>query len=345
MAMSETPSMSDGEKNAEAAMAPAPKPVAAKTRTRRFSGFLAIAALILLAGAGMLTLQRFRTNPLLQANRAEIAALKNDVAALNARVATLENSAAQMQTAGAQLTDFAMRLGALETDAARSADRDTLGQLQNRVTRLESASPAGMFQTAAATLARANLLRAAAEAAPFQAELDALRAAAPEDAALGPLQAFAKTGVPTRTMLAQRFGDAAVASLEAERVDPAGAGFFQRLWSGLRRLVSVRRIGNVQGTSNEDRLARAQDDLDKAALAAAVTEARAIAGPAAAPLASWIKDAESRIALDRAAADLRARIVLTVPTPDAALSEPAPPSEITPAARQSNRSAKTAPAP
>jgi hypothetical protein len=315
-----------------------------RPRRRRLSGFLAIAALVLLVGAVGLTVQRLRTGNASDLKLAEIAgdvtALKDSVDALNAHVAMLEQSSAQAQAAGTELTELTMRLGALESDVARAADRDTLAQLQDRIARLESRAPNELLKMAAATLARANLARAAEGDAPFGAELEALRTVDPDDPAVGLLQADAGDGVPTRVTLATRFPAAARAALDAERSEPGG-NFVSRLWAGLGRLISVRRVGDSAGTATEDRLARAQTALDRGDLAGSVMEVRAVRGTGAVPLGPWLKTAEARIGLDRAVAGLNMRIVQTLAPPPPL----ATPAEIAPRARQTNRRTNAAPRP
>jgi hypothetical protein len=253
--------------------------------------------------------QWLRTRGLLQENVAEIArdvaALKGQTEDLDTRVAMLEKSSAETGSASAQLADLNTRLAAIEADALRNPDRDALAQLQARIARLESASPGEMFKAATAMLARANLARAAEEAAPLTSELNALRAVAPDD----PVLTIAETGAPTRAMLVARFPDAARAALDAMRAGAADDNFFARLWASLRGLVRVRRLGDRAGTTTEDSLARAQADCDRGDLAGAVLETRSISGTAAAPLQSWLTDADARLALDRAIADMNLRIV------------------------------------
>ena len=79
-------------------------------------------------GAPLLTVQWLRTRAMLQVNVAEIArdvtALKDQTAGLDARIAALEKSYAETQAVGTQFAELTMRLGALEADVSRAADRD-----------------------------------------------------------------------------------------------------------------------------------------------------------------------------------------------------------------------------
>jgi hypothetical protein len=271
---------------------------------------------VLLTGAIFLTVQRMREREAALTNLGrDIAALRADTDGLGGRVANLESSLSQAQSAGTTLADVAARLSAIEAEMARAADRDTINALQNRVARLEMEEPDEMLKRAAAALARANLARAAEGDAPFRTELEALRAAAPDDPALQTLQPLGDAGVATRATLTARFPEAARASLDAERIAEAGDDFLARLWVELRNLVSVRRVGDVEGATTEDRLARAQAACDRGDLAGAVMEVRSITGAAASPLASWLMDAEARLLVDRTIAELNARIVQALATP------------------------------
>ena len=118
---------------------------------------------------------------------------------------------------------------------------------------------------------------------------------------------------------------AARAALDAEPAGGADQNFFTRFWAGLRRLVSVRRVGNVEGTANEDDLARAQVYCDLGDIAGAVMEAQAVSGPAAMPLESWIKSAEARLAVDSAVTEMNARIVQALAASAAPAQSSGPP--------------------
>jgi hypothetical protein len=165
-----------------------------------------------------------------------------------------------------------------------------------------------MLKTAAATLARASLSRAAQTSASFKPEWEALRAAAPDDPAVDALQPFTDVSVPTRASLVASFPEMARAALAADRQDTNG-NFAARLWTRLSGLISVRRVGDVQGDTVEDHLARAQADMDRGDLSGAVKETQAVTGPAAAPLDSWLKSAQARLAVDGAVLDMDTRII------------------------------------
>jgi hypothetical protein len=192
---------------------------------------------------------------------------------------------------------------------SQTADRDAITTLQNRVQHLESGSPGEMLKTAAQTLARANLARAAQTSASFKPEWEVLRAAAPDDPAVGMLQPFVDMSVPTQSSLATSFPDVSRAALIADRQVNGSGNFASKLWTRLSGLISIRRVGDAQGDTNEAHLARAQADLDRGNLSGAVKEVQAVTGPAATPLATWRQDAEARLAVDSAVLGMNARII------------------------------------
>jgi hypothetical protein len=281
--------------------------------TRRPSAFVLVAVAALLIGAAAFTFGIYRAAI---AWNDEIAGLKNRIDTMDTRVVALEKSAAETRFATAALPDVTARLGtmdtrlaSLESQIARAADRDILSGLQDRVSRLETTNEGHMLRQAAAALALANLARAVESGKSFKPELDALSAIAPGDPALGPLQPWAETGVLTLAALRARFADGARAALDAERATGEGGNFFARAWASLTSLVRVRRVGDVEGTTTADRLARAEADLGRADLSGGVMEAQSVTGAAAIALAPWLKDAEGRLAVDRAVADMDSRIV------------------------------------
>ena len=65
--------------------------------------------------------------------------------------------------------------------------------------------------------------------------------------------------------------------------------------------MTIRRIGvDVPGDTTEAHLARAEAFLQKGDLADALSETKAIEGPAAGPLAAWQADGDARLSADKA---------------------------------------------
>jgi hypothetical protein len=262
--------------------------------------------------------QRSPPPPAAAPDQTNLAEIKSHLAAIDTRVATLEHSTNAAQPAatsppdlGTRLDSIDQRLGTVEVQAARAADRDTISSLQGRVARLEAENSGEKLRQSAATLALANLARAAEEGTSFKTQLDALVAVAPNDPALKPLEPLATSGVPTLSVLKLSFPVAARTALNAQRTNTAPTGgFFAQAWARLRSLFSTPApVATAQADPNADRLARAQADLNRGDLPNAVTETKAVTGPAAMAMAPWVKDAEARLSLDRTLAGMDGRIV------------------------------------
>ncbi len=138
------------------------------------------------------------------------------------------------------------------------------------------------------------------------------------------LKKYAQSGVPAEATLAARFSDRANAILAAERSAQAH-NWAAGVWADVVNLVSIRRVGNVAGNTTEARVARAQFALGNGDLAAAVGDVQGLDKPARAAASSWLKDAEARLAVDRAARTLTSRIVTALA--DEARRAPAEPSD------------------
>jgi len=252
-----------------------------------------------------------RVNQLAGAQSAGTGISTNDATSLKDRVDALEArlSALEMQAQSAPGSpDIASRLAALEAEVARAGDKETQGELLGRVTRLESQNSGESLRRAGSVLALATLARATRDASSFRVELDALAGTAPNDPVIAVLQPIADTGAPTTAILAGRFAQVARATLDAER--KAGAtDIFSRLWASVTGLVSIRPVGNAEGSTTADRLARAEAALGRDDLATAVRETEALTGAAASTMAPWLKDARARLTIERAVAQMDARIV------------------------------------
>ena len=308
--MSETGQLSTPQ--TEASVGP-PRP----RNTRLLPIFFALAVIALLAGAGFFAWQqiahRLAIEPEIAQVRRDIAGLRNDVQALDARVTALQKSPPSPDLA-AQLGSIEMRLADAERTLSQAADRDALAVLQDRLARVERGSPGEMLKSAAATLARANLARAAQASGSFKPEWEALRAIAPDDPAVGGLQGYTDLNVPARNALLASFPEAARASLAADQQANADGNLASRWWARLRGLISVRRVGDVQGDTNEEHLARAQADADRGDLSGAVREGQAVTGPAATALDPWLKNAQARLAIDNVVLDMNTRIIQALAT-------------------------------
>jgi hypothetical protein len=244
-----------------------------------------------------------------------LAQLRND---LNVRTQQLNDALGKLAARTAALeknappADLAARLDAFALKSGEAA-------LESRIGKLEDQDTAGVMRRAAAVLALADLVRASGSAESFGSELDALKALVPASPEVVDLSHYASKGVPTRTMLADRFSQRASAIVAAQRTDQA-QGWSERLWANLANLVSVRRVGDIPGHDVESRVARAEVDLHAGDLVRAVSEVNALKGSARAAAGDWLDEARGRLAVDRDARLLATRVVASLARPASSAS-------------------------
>lgn len=243
-----------------------------------------------------------------------------------ARLEKLEAEAQALTEAQAALNIGALRdsVAALESrlDDVPRADPQELSRLHEDIGALRqslTAVEAGAGQREALVLAAAQLAGPLQQGLPYEIELAALRRTADSDPLVAELaaqlQPHAARGVPTLEALRQRFPDVAGAAVRAARVGESDSVVGQTL-NRIAGLVSLRRVGQVEGEDAEARIARAEAAAAQGDLAVAVAELDGLPDDAAAVVAEWRADAEARLAAERALARLRDHLL-------AGLSQPA----------------------
>jgi len=169
---------------------------------------------------------------------------------------------------------------------------------------------------AAAVIGVAARLSAALESGlPFTVDLGLLAPLVQGDAKLGEvtssLQPYAAAGVSSRAVLAAEFPAVAKAALADDLADDS---FGERLLGKLRGLVSLRRVGDIEGDSVEARLARAETALEAGDLAKAVAQVKSLPPQTAKATAAWLARAEAHLAAERAVQQLAAHAVALLGT-------------------------------
>ena len=247
--------------------------------------------------------------------RAELAGLAGRITGIETRLAALDPTGA----GGAVIASLQTEVATLKV---------LVDQLQSRT----SAAPAPGL-----TMAVLALTEASNGSAAFLPEFEAIRAAAPDLPGLAALEPLARTGVPTRTQLEQRFTtlQPAVDALVLEAESDGGiAGWFRRL---LASLVRVERADVAEGTGPKAALARAKQRMEEGDLAAALREVDTIV-PMPDPVRSWANGARARLELEARLAALRvaAQRPQGAPASLSSGTQPAAPTAIAPAAAPAN---------
>lgn len=210
--------------------------------------------------------------------RAEVDGLKQQLAtipaeaapsdALEKRIAALEdqtakNAGADPETA-TKISALEERLAGLQSaaDKAQAADGQKIEELSGRLAEAEKTLKEQPGEAAVSRAIAATYLKAAVDRGdPFLTELETFAALSPEDPAVQDLRPLAANGVKSKSALSAEFGDQAKRILDAVNEPESGEGFADRLLASARSLISVRPVGNVEGTDAGAILARMEDKL------------------------------------------------------------------------------------
>lgn len=221
----------------------------------------------------------------------EIAALRTSMQALDQAVAAQKDEQARQREQTKSMSDAIGVRGAADQKALIAA-------------------------RASAVIGIAARLSAALESGlPFTVDLGLLTPLVQGDAKLAEittsLQPYGASGVASRAILAAEFPAVAKAALADDLADDS---FGERLLGKLRALVSLRRVGDVEGNSVEARLARAETALEAGDLAKAVTEVKSLPPQTGKATEAWLKRAEAHLAAERAVQQLAAHAVTLLGT-------------------------------
>jgi len=257
------------------------------------------------------TVQAQRNDPALGNRAAELAAqtksLADNLAALTRRV---DDLAATSQSAGKQ-ADTALNAAEAAKSASEAAGkdqlrRDDIAPLAARIMALESAvkglaaataplAAAGANDRSARLTVAAEALRAAVESgAPYQSELNAVRALGVDQNATTALEPFAASGVPSAAALSRELGSLVPALQDASEPRSGDATFLDRLKTNAQKLVRVTPLNAPPGNDPQTVVDRIRLDATHADIAAARAGLNALPD-AARPLAeAWSKKADAR---------------------------------------------------
>ncbi|MCE9648297.1 MAG: hypothetical protein K8R18_01615 [Parvibaculum sp.] len=243
---------------------------------------------------------------------ADAAALKQSLGDMSAATQASQQKLDEMAKAmpPADIADQIGRLDAIVKALNTALDTLTpkINEMEMRVAALEAKKDdPDAAARAALGLALSNLSRAATGPGPFKGELDVVASFLPKEPELAALRDAAASGVPTEASLKARFPVLVQNVLDAER-QAASDGLFQRFVANARKLITVRRTGEITGTDTDAVLARMEERLKLDDLPAAVVEAKGLTGAAAEAAKPWLKDAQARVATTQLLRDLTAHV-------------------------------------
>ncbi|MBL8662584.1 MAG: uroporphyrinogen-III synthase [Candidatus Odyssella sp.] len=271
----------------------------------------ALSAQLRQAGERMAALER-RLGELAQARPGAESELKSalDKQAAEGKAA-LDRLAAEARAQGQKLAGEAEQL---KKDLAALQSR--VGAIADEVRRAGSAAN----ETGTLLVALGQLRRAVQDGGAYRPALDAAKALAKErkefEAGLAMLGARADQGVPTAAQLRQRFDKLAVSVLRAAAAAKPDADMWDRIWARVSSLVTVRRVGEVEGEGAAAALSRAEAALARGDLGEAAKQLNALAGPARAAAEGWLADARARLVTDAALAEIERAALGLLGRPD-----------------------------
>ena len=145
-----------------------------------------------------------------------------------------------------------------------------------------------------------NLKRAMERGEKYQAELAEVKRIAGARLDLAALERYQATGVLTAAELARNFRAVVNTMLDADAL-PEGASVVDRLLTGAKTIVRVRRTGHADDdTSTEAIIARMETALAENRLGDVIAESKKLSPRALAPAQDWLRKVEARQSVDAA---------------------------------------------
>jgi hypothetical protein len=154
----------------------------------------------------------------------------------------------------------------------------------------------------------AELRRAADRGEDVSAELTRLQQSAGATLNLSALAGAMREGVPSIQELTKSFRAAASAMIDAEH-EPADATLVERLLSGARSIVRIRKIGHAAADDSVEAVTeRMEAALQQGRLGEALAYAKSLPPKAELAGEDWLRKARARVAVDQAIADAEAAL-------------------------------------
>jgi len=243
-------------------------------------------------GSALTALNRRSDDIAAKATRAQeqAAAAENAINDLRASVQNVSRQASNAVAPG-QFDDVQQRIAALEQSVKSvRADLDqTTNALAERITRASAADRAARLALSA------SVLQTVVESgASYATELAQAKSLGADQKALAPLDPFAKSGVPDKSVLARQLLDIIPAMSKAAGSDEGDGTFLDRLQASASKLVQVRPVEAPAGDAPADVLARIESKAMREDIAGALAELARLPPPVRAPAQAWIARVKAR---------------------------------------------------
>ncbi|KZL13614.1 hypothetical protein [Pseudovibrio sp. Ad37] len=269
--------------------------------------------------ADLTAASRKNAEQVLKGMQGSLTDLQKQFQALKEAPTQLKDLGSQLAVTGSKVDEALAQIGKLtaeqkvlegKIEALTQANAETTQQITARVDRLEKAlGTASAQERAARAIAIASLRNAVDSGETYEAELAAVEAVLPGDAAeLAPLKASAASGIPSSAALIAGFGkvarDMSAVSLTSENDDVV-----DRLFSSAKSLVSVRTPTDSDGTSSSELLGTMESRVSAGDLGGAIKAYDALPEPMQQVGAAWAEQVKARLAADELVKKITAQVL------------------------------------
>ena len=216
-----------------------------------------------------------------------------------------------------RITDADVTEKTAELTAANSQLHQTMAALQARLELLENSVQQDALSREKTGLEKSlvvavgQLQQTVLSGRPYVEPLATVAALAKKNekftAAILTLTPKAKNGVDTQRTLSDQFPSVARTVMKADKKD--GDGFLQRTWQSVGSLITIRRVGEVDGEETDAILARAERRLIAGELAATIELMESLRRPASVAAQPWLDRAKTRLRAEHALADLQNQVI------------------------------------
>lgn len=256
----------------------------------------------------LMTTTQQNTQQALQSVQGSLADLQTQFQALQEAPTQLKDLTSQLAVTSSKVDEALAQIGKLtaeqtvldgKIDTLTQANTQTTNQMSARVDRLEQAiGTASAQERAARAIAIASLRNAVDSGETYEAELAAVEAVLPSDAAeLEPLKASAASGIPSSASLIAGFGQVA-RDMSAVALTNENDDVVERLFSSAKSLVSVRKPNDSTGTSSSEVLGRMEARVSAGDLAGAIEAYDVLPEPMQQVGEAWAEQVKARLAAD-----------------------------------------------
>ncbi|RLQ89013.1 COG4223 family protein [Notoacmeibacter ruber] len=227
--------------------------------------------------------------------------VQNELASLRDSVkeggSTTEQTRSTLSNLDQQVGDISAQIS--QISASVSTLDDQISDLGDRLEKVEQLANANRSQEKVARAIAASSLRSAIESGqPFENELETAKTLGAGGSPVQTLSQYAAQGVKTPRQLAENVSEIADRMREAAAPPPSASssdGIFDRITSGARSLVTIRRVGDAQDEGAQSSVTRFEQAVEAGELETALSEYESLPTEVQEPARSFADDLRATI--------------------------------------------------